>query len=278
MHDTTPINDDLRKCIISQDQTGCTTDTLIQSMLSVGWNEAVAIKAIDSTLREHLTTQEAIAMPNPNLEGSPLYLDVGDKVVTVLASMQNPRIVILEGFLSDDECDAMIELAKPKMKRSKTVVNETGGEQVHEARTSEGMFFHRGENELVKTIETRIAKLVNWPVEHGEGLQVLHYKPGAEYKPHYDYFDPAHAGSMTILQRGGQRLGTVLLYLNNPEKGGGTIFPDAGGFEASPRKGNAVFFSYSKPHPDSKSLHGGSPVIAGEKWVATKWLRATEFH
>ena len=139
------------------------------------------------------------------------------------------------------------------------------------------MFFHRGENELVKTIETRIAKLVNWPVERGEGLQVLHYKPGAEYKPHYDYFDPAHAGSMTILQRGGQRLGTVLLYLNNPEKGGGTIFPDAGGFEASPRKGNAVFFSYSKPHPDSKSLHGGSPVIAGEKWVATKWLRATEF-
>ena len=101
MHDTTPINDDLRKWIISQAQTGCTPDTLIQAMLSVGWNEAVAIKAIDSTLRDHLTTQEAIAMPNPNLEGSPLYLDVGDKVVTVLASMQNPRIVVLDGFLSD---------------------------------------------------------------------------------------------------------------------------------------------------------------------------------
>ena len=277
MDDAMLITDDLRHWIISQAQAGCTPHTLIQAMLSVGWKEPVAVKAIDSTLREHLAKQTSPAMPNPHLDGSPLNLDVGDKIVTVLASMQHPRIVMLEGFLSDQECDALIELALPKMLRSKTVVNETGGEQVHASRTSEGMFFQRGENELVKTIETRIAKLVNWPVEHGEGLQVLHYKPGAEYKPHYDYFDPAHAGSSTILQRGGQRLGTVLLYLNNPEKGGGTVFPDAGGFEASPRKGNAVFFSYSQPHPDSKSLHGGSPVIAGEKWVATKWLREHEF-
>ena len=49
----------------------------------------------------------------------------------------------------------------------------------------------------------RIAALVNWPVVNGEGLQVLHYRPGAEYKPHHDYFDPAQPGMAAVLRRGG---------------------------------------------------------------------------
>jgi prolyl 4-hydroxylase len=76
--------------------------------------------------------------------------------------------------------------------------------------------------------------------------------------------------------RGGQRVGTVVMYLNSPEKGGGTIFPDVG-LEVAPVRGNAVFFSYDRPHPSTKTLHGGAPVLAGEKWVATKWLRERRF-
>jgi prolyl 4-hydroxylase len=157
-----------------------------------------------------------------------------------------------------------------------TVATETGGDEVHDDRTSNGMFFTRGESELARRIEARIARLLNWPVENGEGLQVLHYRPGAEYKPHYDYFDPAAPGTPTILKRGGQRVGTVVMYLSEPEKGGGTTFPDVQ-FEVAPKRGNAVFFSYAQPDPSSKSLHGGAPVIAGEKWIATKWLREREF-
>ena len=40
-----------------------------------------------------------------------------------------------------------------------------------------------------------IAALLAWPVSHGEGLQVLRYRPGAEYQPHYDYFDPKEPGT-----------------------------------------------------------------------------------
>jgi prolyl 4-hydroxylase len=47
--------------------------------------------------------------------------------------------------------------------------------------------------------------------------------------------------------------------------------------EVQPIKGNAVFFSYDRPHPDTQSLHGGAPVREGEKWVATKWLRQGVF-
>jgi prolyl 4-hydroxylase len=65
---------------------------------------------------------------------------------------------------------------------------------------------------------------------------------------------------------------SLVMYLNTPECGGATTFPDAG-FEVAPVKGNAVYFSYDRPHPMTRSLHGGAPVTLGEKWVATKWLR-----
>ena len=35
-----------------------------------------------------------------------------------------------------------------------------------------------------------------WPQPYHRSR--LHYKPGAEYKPHYDYFDPVHPGSASI--------------------------------------------------------------------------------
>jgi prolyl 4-hydroxylase len=138
------------------------------------------------------------------------------------------------------------------------------------------MFFGREENPLCARIEQRIAEMFNWPIENGEGLQVLHYSPGAEYKPHYDYFDPEQPGTVPVLKRGGQRVASLVMYLNTPVKGGGTVFPDVE-FEVAPIKGNAVFFSYDRPHPDTRTLHGGSPVIEGEKWVATKWLRERRF-
>ena len=120
---------------------------------------------------------------------------------------------------------------------------DTGASEVNAARTSQGMFFERGENELCRRIEARIAALIGWPVDNGEGIQVLRYRPGAEYKPHYDYFDPAQPGTPRILERGGQRVATVVMYLNDPEIGGGTTFPDVK-VEVAPVKGNAVFFSY----------------------------------
>ena len=90
------------------------------------------------------------------------------------------------------------------------------------------------------------------------------------------FFDPAEPGTATIVKRGGQRVGTLVMYLNTPEKGGGTTFPDVH-LEVGPQRGNAVFFSYERPHTSTRTLHGGAPVIAGEKWIATKWLREREF-
>jgi prolyl 4-hydroxylase len=264
------ITPQLREWIVSQAQAGFTADVVLKSMLDSGWQEEVAIEAMESTLRDHLQKTQpdqllppALAVPVPAVLDAPLYIDAGDRRVSVLSVISEPHIVVFGNVLSDEECEALIEGAKPRLARSLTVETKTGGEELNADRTSNGMFYARAENELIARVERRLAQLVNWPLDNGEGLQILHYRPGAEYKP-------------TILKRGGQRVATVIMYLHEPEKGGGTVFPDVK-LEVAPKRGNAVFFSYSRPHPASKSLHGGAPVIAGEKWIATKWLREGKF-
>jgi prolyl 4-hydroxylase len=277
------ITPELRQWIVEQAQAGHTAESVLKSMLASGWNEEVAVEAMESTLRGHLEAQAvaqglppSVSVPDPRLDESPLYVDAGDRQVHIVQNMYSPRVVVFGNLLSDQECDELIALARPRLARSLTVATKTGGEEVNDDRTSSGMFFQRGEHEVVRKLEARIARLVNWPEENGEGLQILHYRPGAEYKPHYDYFDPKEPGTPTILKRGGQRVATLVIYLGEPEKGGGTTFPDIH-LEVFPKRGHAVFFSYDRPHPSTKTLHGGAPVLAGEKWIATKWLREGRF-
>jgi prolyl 4-hydroxylase len=280
-----PITPELRQWIIEQAQAGVQPEAVLASMKTSGWQEEVAISALEDTLRgflderaraSRLPTPMAVPEPLPADAGLPATLWAGDREVKVVLAMRNPRVVVFGGLLSDEECDELVDLAGRRLARSETVQTDTGASEVNSARTSDGMFFERGENALCQRIESRIAALTKWPLENGEGLQVLRYRPGAEYKPHYDYFDPAQPGTATILKRGGQRVGTVVMYLNSPKVGGGTTFPDVQ-LEVAPVKGHAVFFSYDRAHPSSRTLHGGAPVIEGEKWVATKWMREGEF-
>lgn len=215
-------------------------------------------------------------LPGLALGTVPCRLVVEGHALQVLACMQRPRLVLLGGLLAAEECDALVEQARPGLARSETVDLGSGDSRVDGARTSEGMFFTRGQTPLIDRIERRIAALLGWPLERGEGLQVLRYRPGAEYRPHHDFFDPAQPGSAPILARGGQRVATVVIYLAEPAAGGATTFPDVG-LAIAPVKGNAVFFAYEAPQPSTRTLHGGASVLAGEKWVATKWLRERRF-
>ncbi len=281
------VTPELRQWIVEQAQAGCRPDDVLAAMRSSGWDEDIALDALANTLQDFLGSQAPgqpvaqalpppLRVPEPQLDSSPSTLLALDREVTVLLSMRNPRVVVFGGLLSHAECDELVAAAAPRMARSETVVNETGGNEVNASRTSDGMFFGRSELPICQRIEERIAALLHWPLVNGEGLQVLHYRPGAEYKPHHDYFDPAQPGMAAVLRRGGQRVGTLIMYLNTPLQGGGTVFPDVQ-LEVAPIKGNAVFFSYDRPHAVTRSLHGGAPVIAGDKWVATKWLREGEF-
>lgn len=271
------VTPELREWLLAQVAQGHRADRVLASMQSSGWDTGVALEAIREIMPEAANelTVDGPAMPDL-VDGAGHRVQAYDRQVDVVVAVQHPRIVVFRELLSDAECDALMELARPRLSRSETVVNRTGESEVNAARTSQGMFFSRGEGELVSAIEARIAALLNWPVERGEGLQVLRYGVGAEYRPHFDYFDPAQPGTQAILKRGGQRVGTLLMYLNTPASGGATTFPDAG-IEVQALRGSAVFFAYGQPSPLTRTLHGGAPVQEGEKWVATKWLRASRF-
>jgi prolyl 4-hydroxylase len=275
-----PVTAELRRWIIAQAAAGHPPDIVIDAMKASGWDEAVAMAALETTLRGELdgVADAAPAKPVPGgaLGAGKPTLRAGDRDVRVVMALTAPRIVVVADLLSADECAELIALARTRLTRSETVETTTGGNEVNAARTSDGMFFTPGEFPVCARLEQRLAALVDWPLENGEGLQVLRYLPGGEYRPHYDYFDPAEAGTPTILKRGGQRVASIVCYLNTPEGGGATIFPDVG-LEVAPVRGNAVFFSYDRPHPSTRTLHGGAAVTAGEKWVATKWLREGKF-
>ncbi|MDF2036170.1 2OG-Fe(II) oxygenase [Cytobacillus oceanisediminis] len=199
-----------------------------------------------------------------------IFDHVGNKIITedreihIIARFAEPLIVVLGNVLSDEECDQLIQQSKDRMQRSK-VANSI---EVDELRTSSSTFFHEGENEIVARIEKRVSQIMNIPVEHGEGLQILNYKIGQEYKAHFDFF------SSTSRAASNPRISTLVMYLNEVEQGGETYFPKLN-FSVSPQKGMAVYFEYfyNDQNLNDLTLHGGAPVIIGDKWAATQWMR-----
>ena len=286
-----PVTPELRRWIVAQATAGYPPDIVLDAMKASGWDEATAIDALETTMRSHLglagddasnaavaaaASEPARPVPGTGIAAGTPAIHAGDRDVHIVMAMTLPRVVVFGELLSSEECGELIALARSRLVRSETVETSTGGTTVNPARTSDGMFFEPGEFPVCARLEKRIATLLGWPLENGEGLQVLRYGAGTEYLPHYDYFDPDEAGTPAILKRGGQRVGSIVCYLNTPEAGGATVFPDVG-LEVAPVRGNAVFFSYDRPHPATRTLHGGAPVAAGEKWVATKWLREGRF-
>jgi prolyl 4-hydroxylase len=219
---------------------------------------------------------------NYQYEGSHIQADntlrIDKHTVRVVGRVSAPDVAILQNVLTPAECDELIALSRPKLQRSRIVDHQTGAEEVMDLRSSYGTYFLRSENSLVKRIEQRLATIIGMPVDHGEGLQILHYGVGAEYVPHYDFFLPESSGSAVHVKKGGQRVITVIMYLNDVEGGGETIFPEIN-FSVTPRKGSAVYFSYcnSQNKLDRLTLHGGAPVIRGEKWIATLWVRQSVY-
>jgi len=253
---------------------GCVAETMLPMLLQGGFAPALAQAALDEAFGGHALPEPApVPRPGPRLEDGNT-LDAGDRGVRVLSLLESPRVVHFGGLLSGDECDALVALAEGRLEPSTVVDDVAGAFVTHADRTSAGACFQRGEFALVATLERRIAALLHWPVDHGEGLQVLRYAPGAEYKAHFDFFDPDKPGSAIHLAEGGQRVGTLVMYLCDVEAGGGTGFPRLG-FEVRPAKGDAVFFTDvdAQGRVDPRTLHAGLPVLRGHKVIATKWLR-----
>ncbi|HEX7638941.1 MAG TPA: 2OG-Fe(II) oxygenase, partial [Burkholderiaceae bacterium] len=267
---------------------GQAPSALVETMRRQGMEahaaEAIVAACVDARRRglpppvDRVELADEAAAPRAARLAPGTRLDAGDREVVVHMRTDDPVCAALGDVLDADECRALVEMARPRLRPSTLVDPASGRDVVSDRRTSLGMFFRLAENELVARIDRRLSRLMNLPLDHGEGLQVLLYPTGAGSEPHVDYLQPTSAANRESIQRSGQRVSTLVAYLNDVPAGGQTVFP-ALGWSVSPLRGNAVYFEYGddRGQVDARSLHAGAPVTRGEKWVVTKWMRQRRF-
>lgn len=184
-----------------------------------------------------------------------------------------PDVYSIDNFISADECQHIVNLAKPHLQPA--VVSSASSGVKSSGRTGSVHWIKHDTTPTVQTIVDKISHFVEMPSLHAESLQVIYYSESQQYKPHFDAYDLDSAAGKRCTANGGQRLLTALLYLNDVIGGGETVFPKINQ-SVVPQMGRMLVFKNcyegtNKRHPNS--LHGGEPVESGEKWACNLWFR-----
>jgi prolyl 4-hydroxylase len=173
----------------------------------------------------------------------------------------------------------LMNLAAPLVTRSQIVDARTGEMRADPMRNSCHVTLGpRQHDHVLEALERCMSYVSGLPVLNGEFIQILRYRVGEEFKPHVDYFNESGASAYLSLAEGGQRVQTLLTYLNDDYSGGSTHFPLLN-LTVAGRRGDMLHFhnvsANGLGHKDS--LHAGKPVTAGEKWLLSKWIRAEPY-
>lgn len=195
-------------------------------------------------------------------------IPTGPPRIEVLSA--DPYVARVEGLISPLACGYVAARAAPSLQPSFVIDPVTAERVPSPIRTSLGTNFAPIDEDLVlHMVNCRAAEASGTEVTHGEPLQILHYSPGQRYREHLDALPGVS----------NQRSHSVLIYLNDGYGGGETVFP-ALGLRARGRQGDALVFANlgADGRADPRTEHAGAPVTAGEKWLATRWIRQRPTH
>lgn len=188
--------------------------------------------------------------------------------------MSAPDLWLCEDFVTLDECAELIEVSRPRLAPAGV------GDSMRRnyLRIAEGIGIGHRCFDLADAIQQRMAQMLGAPVEHMENLNILRYAPGGYYVPHTDFFPAGRPVDPHVFGTGGQRIASVIIYLNDDFTGGFTRFTKAN-ISIAPRRGSALFFDNrnARGELDESTEHEGMPVTSGEKWIATQWLRESVY-
>ena len=198
----------------------------------------------------------------------------------------SPPILVFDNFISSETCKAFIELGENKYERS-TGLSVEDGKYKHiktDVRTSLNTWCQHPEclhNEhTVKTTEL-LSNMTSIPSENFEYAQMLYYFACDDdksdtcsfYRRHHDFIQ------QDIYKPQGPRIMTLLIYLNDVEEGGATIF-DAN-VSILPKQGRAVLWPNVKDsnfkHMDPRTHHEAKPVLKGSKYAINFWIHLYDF-
>lgn len=189
------------------------------------------------------------------------------------AEWEPPRVI--DGVLSRDECQYIMKKADGIFTPS-TVVGKDGADG---SRTSETAWISKNDP-VAQKIFAKATELTGKHMECCEDLQVVRYKPGTFYRAHHNSCCEDTQACKDFEKRGGQRVATLLVYLNDDFEDGHTHFPAHGDLKIKADPGSAILFcplgtTEAKCHP--KALHAGLPISSGTKYVCNAWIRENNF-
>lgn len=182
-------------------------------------------------------------------------------------------VLELNDFLLPDHCDSLIELSQPQFIKTTTL-----GKEIEGYRVAQGAWLPSNDDK-VDLLRKMISEYTSFPTENMEGTHIVKYEIGGEYKVHHDFFHPGESYyEREVTNRGGQRIKTALVYLNDGFTGGETEFPQLN-IKVMPLKGKLVVWDNLNPDGslDYKSIHAGLPVTSGIKYIAVIWIRENKF-
>jgi prolyl 4-hydroxylase len=184
----------------------------------------------------------------------------------------NYEIQEIDNFLSPQECELIMQISGDRLFKSR--VYSATADVESDVRDSEQCWLKNDAHALIKQIAERIADITETNIADQEELQVVKYKPGGYYRPHYDACDSRRENCDRFNGDKGTRFITFIMYLNDDFTGGETHFPNINK-SIVPKKGKAAIFYDTDENGQvlDKALHGGMDVSNGDKWICNKWIR-----
>jgi len=185
---------------------------------------------------------------------------------------KNP--IVIDNLIKKEEADHIIEVAKTKF-NSSTILSGSN----ESIRKSETAWIGR-KDPIIKDVFERLSKRFDFILDNTEDLQVVRYMPGGYYNDHHDSCCDDTQHCRDFIKKSGQRVLTILIYLNDEFEAGHTNFPKLNLNLKADKYGGIVFNSLesggSRCHP--KSLHKGTPVTSGVKYVCNIWVREKKWY
>jgi prolyl 4-hydroxylase len=193
---------------------------------------------------------------------------------------EKPWVVTFENFLTDEECDHLVQLGHDNVySRSKDVGTKMadGSYSAKESttRTSENAWCSAKtgcrNDDIATRVRDRISKLVQIQSRNFEDFQMLKYDEGQFYALHHDYIPHQ------VDRASGPRILTFFLYLSDVEEGGGTGLNRINeGLVVNPKKGKALLWpsvlNYDPTVKDGRTTHEAIAVVKGTKFAANAWI------
>jgi len=187
----------------------------------------------------------------------------------------SPPVLIIDNFFTPEECAATESIATGNTGTSKVVeVQSKTFERAISKRTSTSWFAYY---HAVPTLLAKTHFRLGIPTEYMEEPQIVRYRTGEEFSWHYDEVPPPQ------LDNGGQRVMTLLVYLNTVDQGGGTCFRDLKDVNGQPlivkpSQGSALVFFPARRDgtPDDRTLHKGE-IALDEKRIIQMWIHQRKY-